>query len=82
MYFCGYCGLAPKKCLLEFLSENSGGKESATSQHSPIMLQLVDYDTVDSRCNGVFMDNGLLSSRSEHHVHGGQLPFFRNRRNS
>ena len=40
------------------------------------MLQLVDYDTVDSRCNGVFMDNGLLSSRSEHHVHGGQLPLF------
>ena len=44
-------------------------------------LQLVDCDTVDSGCNGVFMDNGLLSSRREHHVHGGQLPLYRNRWN-
>ena len=32
MYFYGHCGLAPKKCLLEFPSENSGGRESAASQ--------------------------------------------------
>ena len=30
----GYCGLALKKCLLEFLSENSGGRESAASQRT------------------------------------------------
>ena len=41
----------------------------------------MDCDTVDSGCNGVFMDNGLLSSRREHHVHGGQLSVHRNRRN-
>ena len=28
----GHCGLALKKCLLEFLSENSGGRESTASQ--------------------------------------------------
>ena len=44
MYFYGHCGLAPKKCLLEFLSENSGGRESAASQRtehtgSPLMLR-------------------------------------------
>ena len=34
MYFCGCCGLASKKCLLDFLTENSGGRESAASQRT------------------------------------------------
>ena len=37
----------------------------ATRSLSPLCeQQLVDCVTVDSGCNGVFMDNGLLSSRS------------------
>ena len=37
--------------------------------------QLVECDTVDSTCDGVFTNNGFASVKKKCHVHGGQSQF-------
>ena len=80
MYFYGHCGLAPKKCLLEFLSENSVGRESAASQRIEhtgssflLMLRGKSSCVVPASVIGRLKVTGIPDARVVHMVPGASV---------